>query len=123
MHSWIKAVSGAIVAQRGPGRSSSSVGFLLGEKLTEPPSFEVVLFLSPNPSVSFFLEIICMLTLIPIGLAKILNPNFEPPCSVPCIALCAHGVRAQAGRLKNRAFLPSFVLAVRFVQLVGQGVD
>lgn len=25
MHSWIKAVSGAIVAQRGPGRSASSV--------------------------------------------------------------------------------------------------
>ncbi|XP_048194046.1 pleckstrin homology domain-containing family A member 1 isoform X5 [Perognathus longimembris pacificus] len=29
MHSWIKAISGAIVAQRGPGRSASSVGFLL----------------------------------------------------------------------------------------------
>lgn len=26
MHSWIKAVSGAIVAQRGPGRSANTVG-------------------------------------------------------------------------------------------------
>lgn len=55
MHSWIKAVSGAIVAQRGPGRSSSSsVGFLLlGEKFHRTyTSFEVVFFLSPNPSVS-----------------------------------------------------------------------
>ena len=25
MHSWIKAVSGAIVAQRGPGRSAATV--------------------------------------------------------------------------------------------------
>lgn len=25
MHSWIKAISGAIVAQRGPGRSAASV--------------------------------------------------------------------------------------------------
>eukprot|EP00069_Balaena_mysticetus_P011072 bmy_07044T0 len=35
MHSWIKAVSGAIVAQRGPGRSASSVCFLFsGYRLT-----------------------------------------------------------------------------------------
>lgn len=27
MHSWIKAISGAIVAQRGPGRSAASVCF------------------------------------------------------------------------------------------------
>lgn len=26
MHSWIKAISGAIVAQRGPGRSANTVG-------------------------------------------------------------------------------------------------
>lgn len=26
MHGWIKAISGAIVAQRGPGRSASTVG-------------------------------------------------------------------------------------------------
>lgn len=28
MHSWIRAVSGAIVAQRGPARSAASVGFI-----------------------------------------------------------------------------------------------
>lgn len=28
MHSWIKAISGAIVAQRGPGRSANTVGSL-----------------------------------------------------------------------------------------------
>lgn len=28
MHSWIKAVSGAIVAQRGPGRSAATVRVL-----------------------------------------------------------------------------------------------
>lgn len=27
MHSWIKAISGAIVAQRGPGRSAASVRY------------------------------------------------------------------------------------------------
>lgn len=30
MHSWIKAISGAIVAQRGPGRSAYTVSTLLG---------------------------------------------------------------------------------------------
>lgn len=29
MHSWIKAISGAIVAQRGPGRSANTVGVKL----------------------------------------------------------------------------------------------
>ena len=28
MHSWIKAISGAIVAQRGPGRSANTVSIL-----------------------------------------------------------------------------------------------
>lgn len=28
MHSWIKAISGAIVAQRGPGRSANTVGVI-----------------------------------------------------------------------------------------------
>uniref|UniRef100_A0A669C9A4 Pleckstrin homology domain containing A1 n=1 Tax=Oreochromis niloticus TaxID=8128 RepID=A0A669C9A4_ORENI len=31
MHSWIKAISGAIVAQRGPGRSANTVGIISGE--------------------------------------------------------------------------------------------
>uniref|UniRef100_A0A3Q0TDP3 Pleckstrin homology domain containing A1 n=1 Tax=Amphilophus citrinellus TaxID=61819 RepID=A0A3Q0TDP3_AMPCI len=31
MHSWIKAISGAIVAQRGPGRSANTVGILSSE--------------------------------------------------------------------------------------------
>ncbi|KAM4852256.1 pleckstrin homology domain-containing family A member 1 isoform 1-T6 [Thomomys bottae] len=38
MHSWIKAISGAIVAQRGPGRSASSVGFLLSGEHSSCPS-------------------------------------------------------------------------------------
>ncbi|OWK07707.1 PLEKHA1 [Cervus elaphus hippelaphus] len=40
MHSWIKAVSGAIVAQRGPGRSASSV-YAAGQKAVEPLYTEV----------------------------------------------------------------------------------
>lgn len=31
MHSWIKAISGAIVAQRGPGRSANTVRIISGE--------------------------------------------------------------------------------------------
>uniref|UniRef100_A0A3B3UE84 Pleckstrin homology domain containing, family A (phosphoinositide binding specific) member 1b n=1 Tax=Poecilia latipinna TaxID=48699 RepID=A0A3B3UE84_9TELE len=37
MHSWIKAVSGAIVAQRGPGRSANTVRISSAEAVQEPP--------------------------------------------------------------------------------------
>uniref|UniRef100_A0A452RUR5 Pleckstrin homology domain containing A1 n=1 Tax=Ursus americanus TaxID=9643 RepID=A0A452RUR5_URSAM len=47
MHSWIKAVSGAIVAQRGPGRSASSVCFLLSGVVLPRVSIPAVL---QNPS-------------------------------------------------------------------------
>lgn len=60
MHSWIKAVSGAIVAQRGPGRSASSVCSLLsGVILPWDPWSCQVIFL-PLPLillVSFCFEI------------------------------------------------------------------
>ncbi|KAK2490406.1 hypothetical protein MC885_020342 [Smutsia gigantea] len=55
MHSWIKAVSGAIVAQRGPGRSASSVCFL----------FSGVIFPLFPPSSQYRLTLILALHCVP----------------------------------------------------------
>lgn len=45
MHSWIRAVSGAIVAQRGPGRSATSVRVPVPSlPLPQPPGFLPVRF-------------------------------------------------------------------------------
>lgn len=56
MHSWIKAVSGAIVAQRGPGRSASSVCVLLSGVTRSGSSIlsSYFSFCPPNPP-GFFL--------------------------------------------------------------------
>nr|KAF6458191.1 pleckstrin homology domain containing A1 [Rousettus aegyptiacus] len=56
MHSWIKAVSGAIVAQRGPGRSASSVCVLLSGVTRSSSSIlsSYFSFCPPNPP-GFFL--------------------------------------------------------------------
>ncbi|KAG8517374.1 Pleckstrin homology domain-containing family A member 1 [Galemys pyrenaicus] len=53
MHSWIKAISGAIVAQRGPGRSASSVCLLFSGVMLPwfPPPCQFSSLLSPNPLV------------------------------------------------------------------------
>ncbi|XP_005401999.1 PREDICTED: pleckstrin homology domain-containing family A member 1 isoform X5 [Chinchilla lanigera] len=55
MHSWIKAVSGAIVAQRGPGRSASSVGLSFSRmrqarRLSNPCIQRSILPALQNPS-------------------------------------------------------------------------
>ncbi|XP_014383778.1 PREDICTED: pleckstrin homology domain-containing family A member 1 isoform X2 [Myotis brandtii] len=53
MHSWIKAVSGAIVAQRGPGRSASSVdsnpSFALCSRCGRPGGCRTLVFRGTHP--------------------------------------------------------------------------
>lgn len=48
MHSWIKAVSGAIVAQRGPGRSASSMR--QARRLSNPCIQRSLPAVLPNPN-------------------------------------------------------------------------
>nr|XP_009925580.1 PREDICTED: pleckstrin homology domain-containing family A member 1-like isoform X4 [Haliaeetus albicilla] len=48
MHSWIKAISGAIVAQRGPGRSAASMR--QARRLSNPCIQRSIPSLLPNPT-------------------------------------------------------------------------
>ncbi|XP_034632892.1 pleckstrin homology domain-containing family A member 1 isoform X3 [Trachemys scripta elegans] len=71
MHSWIKAISGAIVAQRGPGRSAASVTLILalhcvpdaaGQKAVESLYTEVYI---KNWSIPALLQNPAMLSILP----------------------------------------------------------